>query len=464
MIFESSENQSPMESPAVHKTVDKQPTPVSEGDEKQSHWKRNTAIGVALTGILGTVGIVADNKFYDGRVMAFAADKLSPVTDRLPLDRVPFIGDDAPAAAEGAGQETEAVQSDPLVTEAVSSPAPDTAALGCVASMALPDRIGQMWMVGVQGNDILNTTGFFAEHHIGSAIIMNAPDNLSDGSIATLADSAPLGIMIATDEEGGQVQRFDSLGVLPSAAEVAATMTPEGTTAMMSEHGTKLKAAGIDLVLGPVVDVPDTIGAAPLYDRAFSSDPAVVTNYAQATIAGWQAAGLNATVKHWPGLGGATGNTDHQTATTDPLAELQARDMLPFQNLASTGAAVMIGSQIVPDLTNGKPATQSPEAYALLRQTYGDNLILTDSLDALAIDNPREAMANAIIAGADIAMMAGPPLDPATDEFITIGEVIRSAEDQLNAALAAGTFTEAALNEKVVRVLAAKDVDPCAVG
>jgi len=270
--------------------------------------------------------------------------------------------------------------------------------------------------------------------------------------------------MIATDEEGGSVQRFKVLGTLPSPQDVADTMTPAQAQQMITGHGKKLKAIGIDMVLGPLADVAPADGTSPLGDRVFSSDPSVVKNFMLAYIKGWQAAGLLPTIKHFPGLGSATGNTDFTPATTPPLSELKTRDFIPYQGaISDTSTAVMIGNQTVPGWFT-EPASLSPIPHQYLRKTlgYNDNLIVTDSLSATAIiatTTRAQAVVKAITAGNDMALIVESP----DASFAQNKALIASLQSALQQAVKDNIITKKQLETSVLRKLNAQHINACSI-
>src|SRR5581483_586671 len=102
---------------------------------------------------------------------------------------------------------------------------------------------------------------------------------------------------------------------------------------------------------------------------------------------GLQAAGIVPVVKHVPGIGHASADTDLGPATDPPLAQLQGHDLIPFDQAVSAGApVVMVSHAIVPGLTGGLPASLSPATYQLLRDGLGfQGVAVTDALAAGAI-------------------------------------------------------------------------------
>jgi beta-N-acetylhexosaminidase len=182
-----------------------------------------------------------------------------------------------------------------------------------------------------------------------------------------------------------------------------------------------------------------------------------------------QAGGIVPVVKHFPGLGDASGNTDYGPATTQPLAALRAAGLVPFQAAIAAGApAVMIANAAVPGLTN-LPASLSPAVVnGLLRHDLGfDGLVLTDSLSAGAISQsgyqlPQAAVA-AIGAGADMILF-GSTLTPADVALLSPGNVsatINQIVGAIVAATASGAISTARLNAAVLHVLAVKHVQLC---
>lgn len=342
---------------------------------------------------------------------------------------------------------------------------PPVSAERCVASQPLVWLAGQVLTIGVRASDMSADAGLFSRLNIGGAVLMTAPADPSDGSIikfkrAGASRAAPL--LVSTDEEGGSVQRFQALGQLP-AAQAAVANTPDEAHQNIYNHGLKLKTAGIDMVLGPLADVAPQQGASPLGDRIFSSDPSVVKSYDKAYVSGWQAAGVVPTLKHFPGLGSATANTDYQTATTPPLDQLKIRDLLPYQGMAATGTAVMIGNQNVPGWFMG-PASLSPAANQYLRGALGyrNNLIITDSLSVPGVTSmtpESTAAAEAIEAGNDMAMLVEPVDNPTPAETVVI-----AAEQAIEAGVSSGKLPKRQLIEAVLRKLSAQHIAACSIG
>jgi beta-N-acetylhexosaminidase len=277
-------------------------------------------------------------------------------------------------------------------------------------------------------------------------------------------DGLGVPLFISTDQEGGTVQRFANFG-MPSAQQVAEKMTTAQAESMVRGRALELKSSGIDMDLAPLADVaqsePNTNF---LGTRIFSNNPTIVTAYDKAYVEGLEAGGILPTLKHFPDLGSANGDTDVQSAETLPIASMvQHDDLVPYATLASSGTAIMVGNAIVPGLTNGLPASLSPNAYSYLRTTLGDknNLLITDALNATAITGittEAHAVVDAISAGDDIALVV--------EDDTTIGGVellMGQLEGAIVAAIKSGLLPEQRLAEAVTAKLAAQSINACTV-
>jgi beta-N-acetylhexosaminidase len=131
-------------------------------------------------------------------------------------------------------------------------------------------------------------------------------------------------------------------------------------------------------------------------------------------VAGWSAGGVAATAKHFPGLGGATVNTDDGPATIErSRAELEAADLPPFAAAIEAGVPlVMIGHARYPALDAERIASQSaPILEDLLRRRLGfRGVVVTDSMEAsasLATGDVATVSERAVRAGADLLLLTG---------------------------------------------------------
>ena len=230
-------------------------------------------------------------------------------------------------------------------------------------------------------------------------------------------------LIVAIDQEGGQVVRLPPADGFPTfESQAAIGATGDATAALDFGKGLGRTLAGVhvNLNLAPVVDLDvnpmnPAIGA---LDRSFSADPAVVSDLALAEIEGHHESGVSTTIKHFPGLGSATVNTD--TGVADASRTWSDVELEPYRRLIPSGQVdvVMVGHVIVDRLGGRAPASLSSAIVTdLLRGQLGwSGPVMTDDLGATAIAaiHPlEEALALAIEAGADLLLLANQkPYDP----------------------------------------------------
>jgi beta-N-acetylhexosaminidase len=254
-------------------------------------------------------------------------------------------------------------------------------------------------------------------------------------------------------EESGRVSTFRKVfGPNASARELGASHTPAELEAVARDAGTRMKSLGIDLVLAPVADLDAGPAGGIIGDRSFSADPAAAGDLALAWAKGLTAAGLHATVKHFPGHGRMRADSHTALETLDtPLEELEASDVKPFAKLIDAGIpAVLLDHIAYTAFDADRPASLSPKAYAYLRELGFEGVAITDSVGMGAV-NLRwpftDAAVESIRAGADAVL--------ATD-----GAQARPMRDALVAAVREGRLPEARLNEAAARVEALAGGDP----
>jgi len=259
-------------------------------------------------------------------------------------------------------------------------------------------------------------------------------------------------ILTMLDEEGGDVANVKAKWSPPWPSVMA-----KSGAAQVREYervnGAGLRAAGVDLNLAPVADVrtnplDDVIG-----DRSFGSSSSIVTPLVAAAVQGLHDGGVGATVKHWPGLGGAAGNP-HVAIPTDPetLAQWTQVQLPGFQAGIAAGAdEVMVTSVLVPGLGAGKtPAVFSSSVIGRLRTQLGfEGVIMSDSLSMYGIGvkwTLPQAAVMALQAGNDMLLLSNG--DPSYEV---------SAIKAVKAAALAGRIDRVKLHESAMRVNAMRD-------
>lgn len=389
--------------------------------------------------------------------LAIAAVWLAVVQERRGADESGLdaasraVASTAPSSTATAPPAPVSVTTVPPTTIGAASAGCDRAA--ALAALPIRDRLAQLVMVGIDPRDPNGVRDMVVGQRPGGVFVGgNDTTVLTSGVLTELQASLPLGLLVAVDDEGGRVQRIDAIaGPTPSAQRQAATLTPAETRALGRRLGDALVAHGVNVNFAPVLDLGGGAAGAAVGDRAYSADPELVTAYAGAFAAGLTEAGVVAVYKHFPGHGGANGDSHDGLPVTPPLAEL-GPDLLPYRSLLPGAHGVMLGHLDVPGLTEGLPASLSPPAIDLLRGELGfSGVVFTDDLAAMrgVTDrfSPIQAGIVAIGAGADVLLYSA--LD--VTAFVT----------EADAAIGRGELTRRAVDESVGRILEAKGIDPC---
>jgi beta-N-acetylhexosaminidase len=235
-------------------------------------------------------------------------------------------------------------------------------------------------------------------------------------SLASPVKGVSLGMFVSTDQEGGQVQVLNGSGfsTIPSAV----TQGTWSTSTLQSSAATwarQLAAAGVDMNLAPVADtVPaDQVTVnAPIgkLDREYGTTPQAVASHSTAFLRGMKQGGVVPAVKHFPGLGRASGNTDFTANVTDSVTTATDPYLQPFKAGIQAGTPfVMVSSAIYTRIDSHNPAAFSSAVIrTLLRGKLGfKGAVISDDLgNAAAVANrtPAQRAVDFITAGGDILL------------------------------------------------------------
>jgi beta-N-acetylhexosaminidase len=214
---------------------------------------------------------------------------------------------------------------------------------------------------------------------------------------------APLLVMV--DQEGGDVRRIPG----PPAAGAIETASAAAARANGRAAGRLLRGVGVTVDVAPVVDVARPGTALEREGRTYGRDAATVTQRAGAFADGLRATGVEPVLKHFPGFGAATINTDNGAARVDlPLATLRAVDGAPYVRLKPR--AVMLSTAIYPRV-DPRPAAFSERWVTdeLRGRLKFDGVAITDDLQTPAVErfgSPAQLAFFALRAGVDVPLFA----------------------------------------------------------
>ena len=311
-----------------------------------------------------------------------------------------------------------------------------------VAAWNGPELAKEVVSVSVNGEDLASARaaalrGFGAITLFGSTGSGHLSSTLHQLSSLNPRRVQPL---VVSDEEGGGVLRLTNLvGTWPWAKVMGSTMTASEIRDVGRRVGRRLRNLGITGDLAPVADldpssvVPGVENADGL--RSFSGSAAVASRDVAAFVTGVREAGEWAVVKHFPGLGGVSPNTDVGPARTRPWSTLTT-SLLPFRAGVASGGLVMMSNATVPGLTTG-PATMSAAASAALRSRLNYvGPIVSDALDAKSVSAAGWALGaastQAIRAGEDLLIDGTPGIgvhSPVSSAEIMAAGIVAALHD-----------------------------------
>ena len=376
------------------------------------------------------------------------------------------LGSPSPVPGPSASTSTTpATSSSPATVAPTSQPSPTPVGGG---ALTLREKIARMLVVGFRGRtleDLDWLKHYVAVLGVGGVILFDRdqetgqPRNVESPEqvralVAEIKALAPQReVIVAIDQEGGIVTRLSPKHGFPALASEAAIGETGDSNVQAWADGlvATLAAAGINLNFAPVVDLnvnPDNPAVGAL-DRAFSEDAAVVSRDAEIELQAHRAKGIRTALKHFPGLGSATANTDFGVA--DVTATWTSKELDPYRALIGTGlmdlvmAAHVVNGQIEANV----PASLSTATITgLLRGELGwEGIVVTDDLQAAAITETfgaDDAVALAIEAGCDLLLFANQQLyDP--ERALKVIDLVERLVEQ-------GRIPESRIDESVARL------------
>jgi beta-N-acetylhexosaminidase len=304
-----------------------------------------------------------------------------------------------------------------------------------LVGMSLQQRVGQLIMAGAPATGPVGTTmTLISDHHVGNVILTgrSARGVAATGTVsarlrarATTAATARIGLFVATDQEGGQVQVLSGPGfsTIPNALTQGG-WAPSALRTSAAAWGRELRSAGVNVNLAPVADTVAQAAARSnrpigFYQREFGFTQDVVSSHAVAFVRGMKATGVAATPKHFPGLGRVTGNTDSTAGVTDSVTTRGSADLDPFRKAIAAGAPfVMMSSALYARIDARNPACFSRTVITgMLRGDLGfQGVVISDDLGNARQVEQWSAGSRAtqfVAAGGDVVLTADPAQAPA---------------------------------------------------
>lgn len=216
----------------------------------------------------------------------------------------------------------------------------------CVANMSLEDKVAGLFIVtpeqltgvtkAVQAGS--GTEEALKKYPVGGLVYfaqnIQSAEQLKE-MLSKTAGYATYPLFLGVDEEGGSVARVaDQLKLtnVGPMADIGAGGDASAAYTAGQTIGTYLGEYGFNLDFAPIADVLTNPDNKVIGDRAFGSDPAVVSQMVASAVQGLQDTGISACIKHFPGHGNTSGDSHEGSVKTDRmLEEMQAAEFLPFR-------------------------------------------------------------------------------------------------------------------------------------
>ncbi|RAP33331.1 hypothetical protein DID75_02515 [Candidatus Marinamargulisbacteria bacterium SCGC AG-410-N11] len=195
---------------------------------------------------------------------------------------------------------------------------------------------------------------------------------------------------IAIDQEGDSVSRIkQNITLFPPAMALGTIQSPILTQSVGSAVGSELKLLGVNLFLGPVLDINTNPQNPVIGVRSFGNHVDIVTKLSQSYRKGIEANNLLAVLKHFPGHGDTAIDSHLELPSINQTADhINLFTTIPFQHHINHQAkAIMTGHLLVPSIDPNYPASLSKVITTdwLKKRYQFRGLVITDDLNMSAI-------------------------------------------------------------------------------
>lgn len=310
-------------------------------------------------------------------------------------------------------------------------------------SLSLNEKIGQLLLVRVPDTD---ATTVIKNYNISGFVMFEKDFKDKTGAeirneINEFQNNSSIPLLIATDEEGGEVVRVSSNSkLIDYPFSSSQTLYKQGGFDLIKddtiEKSKFLNSLGINVNLAPVADV-STTPTDYMYKRSFGQNTELTSEYVETVINASKGEDVSYVLKHFPGYGN---NADTHTGTvidSRPYDDILKNDIPPFKaGIEAMAEAVLVSHNIVTNIEADIPATLSKKVHDLLRnELHFDGVIISDDMDMTAITNGnyQNVYSKAIDVGNDLLIVTN-----YEDAFNDIKNAIDNntlSEDKLNLAV-----------------------------
>lgn len=282
-----------------------------------------------------------------------------------------------------------------------------------ISDMSLEQRVGQLFLARCNAETAIQD---IQQYHLGGLVLFGEDfENQSMESmrqtIAAYQAAAEKPLLIAVDEEGGDVTRVSRFSAFRERrfSSLRTRYDLGGLEAVLAEEDEKcrlLSDLGINVNLGPVCDIT-TDPAAFMYTRSLGQDAQTTADVTAAIVNLMKDYRVGSVLKHFPGYGNNADTHTGIAVDSRPLSDFESQDFLPFTAGIQAGCGgILVGHILVEALDPELPASLSPAVHRYLREELGfSGVIMTDDLVMQAITDQfgaGEAAVMAVLSGNDL--------------------------------------------------------------
>ena len=259
----------------------------------------------------------------------------------------------------------------------------------------MTDLFGRL-MIDIDGKNLSNNDKtILSSKHIGGLILFSRNFDSYD-QLNNLIKEVHLikeNIIIAVDQEGGRVQRFEKeYTKIPSMQDASLFAKENNDKEFIKDLAwlisSELVAVGIDINFAPVLDINRNISSI-IGNRSFSNDILEVINNASDYIDGMHEAGMKSTGKHFPGHGNVIEDSHLELPEDErELSELMNEDIKPYIELKDKIDVIMCAHILFSKVDNKIPSFSDTWINNILRNKLNyKGLIFSDDLSMLGSGN-----------------------------------------------------------------------------
>ena len=322
-----------------------------------------------------------------------------------------------------------------------------------MSNMTLEEKIGQMMLSSCPdefGGDLAR------KYHLGGYLLFGKDFVKKDrdevvNDISILANSQDIPMVIAADEEGGDVVRISSKPYLSDHEfKSPRQLYSEGKMKSIEDDALEkaelMRSLGVTINLAPVCDISTDYGDF-MYSRSLGQNAKITSEFVKSVTKISQENGVSVALKHFPGYGNNSDTHTDIVVDKRDMSEFEKKDFLPFKAGIDEGAhMVLVSHNIVNCMDDSMPASLSPKVIKILREKLEfTGIVVTDDLTMQAIGKYTGEYTPAVL-----AVLAG-------NDMLTLSEgMLEESISSIKQAVEEKVIDRSTIDRSVMRILAWK--------